>query len=59
MPLSQNNWTIKTAAEALSKNEFSSKELTEDYLERAQSKNDELNAYLTFTIDDARAAAAA
>jgi aspartyl-tRNA(Asn)/glutamyl-tRNA(Gln) amidotransferase subunit A len=59
MPLSQNSWTIKTAAEALSKNEFSSKELTEDYLERAQSKNDELNAYLTFTIDDARAAAAA
>lgn len=59
MSLPQNNWTIKTAAEALSKNEFSSAELTEGYLERAQSKNDELNAYLTFTIDDARAAATA
>ncbi len=57
MSLPHLEWTIKTAAAALAKKEFSSRELTEDYLERAQRKNDDLNAYLSFTIEEARAAA--
>lgn len=59
MSLSHLNWTIKTAAEALEKKEFSSKELVEDYLRRAQAKNDDLNAYLTFMPEEAQAAAEA
>lgn len=59
MSFPQKNWTIKTAADALAQKEFSSVELTEDYLTRAQAKNDDLNAYLTFTTEEARAAATA
>ncbi len=59
MSLSEKHWTIKTTAEALAQNELSSVALTEDYLKRAESVNEDLNAYLTFTIDEARAAAAA
>lgn len=57
MSLPHLEWTIKTAADALAKKDVSSRELVEDYLERAQRKNDDLNAYLTFMISEARAAA--
>lgn len=59
MSLPHLNWTIKTAADALEKKQFSSKDLVEEYLTNAQAKNDDLNAYLTFMIDEARAAALA
>lgn len=59
MSLPHLHWTIKDAAAALAKQEFSSAELVEDYLTRAEKRNDELNAYLTFMPEEARAAAAA
>lgn len=53
------NLTIKTAAAALAENECSSQELTNAYIERAQAKNDDLNAYLTFMTEEAQGAAQA
>lgn len=59
MSLFPDSWTIRSVSEALSAGKISSKELTDEYLARAQSKNDDLNAYLTITSDEARAAAMA
>lgn len=59
MSLFPDSWTIRSVSEALSARKISSKELTDEYLARAQSKNDDLNAYLTITSDEARAAAMA
>ena len=53
------NLTIKTAAAALAENECSSEELTNAYIERAQAKNEDLNAYLTFMTEEAAVAAKA
>lgn len=53
------NLTIKTAAEALERQDFSSQELVKDYIERAEAKNEDLNAYLTFIPEEAEAAAKA
>ncbi len=53
------NLTIKTAAEALDARTFSSQELVKEYLERAEAKNEDLNAYLTFMPEEAEAAAKA
>ncbi len=53
------NLTIKTAAEALDTRAFSSQELVQDYIKRAEAKNEDLNAYLTFMPEEAEAAAKA
>ena len=53
------NLTIKTAAAAVAENECSSEELTNAYIERAQAKNEDLNAYLTFMTEEAAVAAKA
>ncbi|MEZ4156821.1 MAG: Asp-tRNA(Asn)/Glu-tRNA(Gln) amidotransferase subunit GatA [Candidatus Paceibacterota bacterium] len=53
------SYTLKSIEKGLKEKQFSAKELTEQYLERANQKNAELNVYLEIFADDARANAQA
>ncbi len=52
------NKTLKQISDGLAAGEFSSAELTEEYLGRIESTDGDLNAFITLTADSARAAAA-
>src|SRR5712672_3063077 len=49
----QTNWTIDGVAEALTSKKVSARELAADYYRRIETRNRELNAYLTLSKDRA------
>jgi aspartyl-tRNA(Asn)/glutamyl-tRNA(Gln) amidotransferase subunit A len=51
------NWTISAVREALAAKRISARELAQDYYERIDARNPELNAYLTLSQDRAFAQA--